>query len=124
MSATSVPPHGSAGPEVRAARAEDGDALARLADELGYPSSAAQIRARLELLRSRPDHWIGVAIDRAGAVLGWIHVGRAITLETGELAEILGLVVSSACRRAGVGRELVSAAERWCRQAGLARITV
>jgi GNAT superfamily N-acetyltransferase len=127
MSTTSIPEssrHDSAGPEVRAAHVEDAHALARLADELGYPTSAAQIRARLERLRPRPEHWIGVAIDRAGAVLGWIHVARAIALETGEFAEILGLVVSNACRRTGVGRELVSAAERWCRQAGLARITV
>ena len=115
---------GGAGLEVRTPRAEDAVTLARLASELGYPSSAEQIRARLEQLSSRADHWVGVATDHAGAMLGWIHVGRSITLETGEFAEIFGLVVASEARRGGVGRRLVRAAEEWTRSVGFERITV
>ena len=115
---------GGAGFEVRTARAEDAVALARLATELGYPSHAEQIRVRLEALSSRADHWVGVATDQAGEVLGWIHVGRSVTLESGEFAEILGLVVASGARRAGVGRRLARAAEEWTRSAGFGRITV
>jgi GNAT superfamily N-acetyltransferase len=115
---------GGAGSEVRTPRAEDAAALACLASELGYPSTAEQMRVRLERLSSRVDHWVGVSTDRAGAMLGWIHVGRSITLETGEFAEIFGLVVASVARRAGVGRRLVQAAEEWTRSTGLERITV
>jgi GNAT superfamily N-acetyltransferase len=117
-------PKGGDGFEVRTPRAEDAVALARLGSELGYPNSADQMSVRLEQLSARVDHWVGVATDRAGGALGWIHVGRSVTLETGEYAEIFGLVVASVARRGGLGRRLVRAAEEWARSAGFERITV
>lgn len=45
-------------------------------------------------------------------------------LESGERAELVGLVVRSDARRIGVGKALVLAAEHWASAQGLQTITV
>ena len=51
-------------------------------------------------------------------------VERHCSLESGEQAELAGLVVSSDARRLGVGRALVAAAEAWTRAAGFPTLRV
>jgi len=118
--------------QIRGARQEDAAEIARLAGLLGYPSEARAMRERLEELLARPDQRIAVAAAASarepradGAALGgWVHVTRHIALESGQFAEILGLIVDPAARRAGVGRALVAEAERWARVHRLARLVV
>ena len=45
-------------------------------------------------------------------------------LESGESAELTGLVVASAARRLGVGSALVAAAEEWARANGFSSLRV
>ena len=108
---------------IRPADPHDAAELARLAAELGYPASAEAMRLRLQRLEGRDDAVL-VAAAADAPLLGWIHVGRRIALESGEGAEILGLVVGAAARRLGVGKQLVTAAEAWSRDRGLDRIVV
>jgi GNAT superfamily N-acetyltransferase len=118
--------------QICGARETDAAEIARLAGLLGYPSGAQAMHERLGELLARPDQHIAVvallsAPDRRadGARLGgWVHVARHITLESGEFAEILGLIVDPATRRAGVGRALVAETERWARVHQLARLIV
>lgn len=114
------------GIRVRPARDADAEELARLSGELGYPVEAAEMRQRLAALEARADHAVFVAERERPdeGMLGWIHVGCVILLESGESAEILGLVVDPGSRRSGTGRKLVAAAEAWGRARGLARIVV
>jgi GNAT superfamily N-acetyltransferase len=92
----------------------DVPALTALSSQLGYPTRADDLAQRLSRFLSRPDdHVILAALDDVSRVIGWIHVGRRESLETRPRAEILGLVVDGAFRRAGVGRALMSAAEEW-----------
>ena len=110
---------------IRAAGVTDAAELARLSAQLGYPCEPAAMRQRLERLTARADHAVLVASIDAGALLaGWVHVGAGLWLESGECAEILGLVVDTAARRGGVGRRLIGAAEQWSRAAGFERIVV
>ena len=112
-------------PLLRTAAAADAAELARLSAQLGYPCDAATMRQRLERLAARADHAVFVASTGERASLaGWVHVGVGLWLESGECAEILGLVVDPAARRGGVGRRLAAAAERWSCAAGFERIVV
>jgi GNAT superfamily N-acetyltransferase len=110
---------------VRPAEQDDANALARLAGELGYPSTPVKVLARLDRLRADPgSHAVFVAERAPGAVLGWLHVFVARRLETDCFAEIGGLVVSSGARSAGVGAALVARAERWALDHGLTTLRV
>ena len=65
-----------------------------------------------------------VAVIDGDAVIGWINLSEAHTLETEPRAEITGLVVDSNFRSAGAGRLLVERGEEWARQRGLRVIGV
>lgn len=109
---------------IRAARLQDAGDIAALCTELGYATSAAQMHSRLALLCNDNAHWVGVAEQLGARLLGWIHVARIFSLEAGEAAEILGLVVGAAARRRGIGKQLVETAQAWSGRLGLARIKV
>lgn len=109
---------------MRPARADDAPELARLAAELGYPTSIDIMRRRCSALEDRSDHVVFVAERSGGGLIGWAHVASTVTLESGESAELLGLVVDRTARRAGAGRRLVAAAEKWSRERGLERLVV
>jgi GNAT superfamily N-acetyltransferase len=103
------------------ASAADADALAALSGELGYPSTSAQILARLGALSE--DHRVWVArVD--GRVVGWIHayVARHVVLDP--YVEIGGLVVGEGERGQGIGPRLIGQACEWARELGCDRVGV
>lgn len=104
---------------IRSATPGDVPALTALSEQLGYPAVADEVASRLGRFLARPDvHAVLVATTDEAQVIGWIHIGRRESLETRPRAEILGLVVDRAVRRTGVGRVLMSAAERWAAEQG------
>jgi len=108
--------------QLRPARAGDADALARLAGELGYPTTPAQASARLVRLENTEGALI--VAEGGGEVVGWVHVFVSPAFETDPSAEIGGLVVAAERRGAGIGALLVRAAEDWGRARGFAEIRV
>jgi len=96
----------------------DAPAVARLATQLGYPSTAAQIERRFRALGESPDARALIAEGPDGAVLGWVHVYGTRHLESDATAEIGGLVVDEAARGQGVGSALMIAGEAWARERG------
>ena len=105
---------------IRHVAPNDAEALAALAGQLGYPSTPAEIEARLRLLHAHPDlHAVYVAEDPGGAVAGWLHVFVSAHLESDAFAEVGGLVVDERQRGGGVGEALVRQAEAWARERGL-----
>jgi GNAT superfamily N-acetyltransferase len=102
--------------------AADAERVAALSGELGYPSTAEEIEARLRAIEARPEARAFVAADAQGAILGWVHVYGRYHLESDRTAEIGGLVVASECRSRGVGRALMGAAESWAREHGFAQV--
>ena len=97
---------------------EDAASVARLATQLGYPSTAAQIERRFHALDESPDARALVAQSQDGTVLGWIHVYGTRHLESDPGAEIGGLVVDEAARGQGVGSALMTSAEAWAKERG------
>ena len=116
-----TPPN--AGPSIRAAERSDAGAIARLSTELGYPNSEEEIRARIARLLQSDAYFLVVA-EQGSEVIGWIAAERRLLLESGERAEIVGLIVTENARRVGTGQSLVSAAEQWARQHGLDSMAV
>jgi GNAT superfamily N-acetyltransferase len=108
---------------IRAARWEDGDRLAALSGELGYPMSAEEAVQRLADLEAHGDHALLVAED-GGRVAGWIQVSLPRIFETPKSAEIAGLIVDAAARGRGIGRGLVEAAAAWAEARGCVAVRV
>ena len=106
---------------IEIARAADAEALAALAGQLGYPSSAAQITGRLAEFDA--DHRVWVARFE-GAVLGWIHAYVARYLVLDPFVEIGGLIVADGARGQGVGPRLIEEACTWARALGCDRVGV
>ena len=109
--------------EIRNARMSDAEAIARLSDQLGYPTSIRQSERRLVAVLSSSDHAVLVACLHA-TVVGWIHVFRAPRIESEPFAEIGGFVVAESHRRRGIGRCLLAAAEKWALESGFKKLRV
>ena len=104
-------------------RIEDAAAIARLSGELGYASDADLTARMLGQMNASPNYRVMVARS-ADALLGWVAVEHRLSLESGDSAELTGLVVTAAARQRGVGRALVAAAEAWARGRGFSVLRV
>ena len=102
---------------VRPAIPADAEALSALCGELGYPSTAAQIRDRLRFLDD-PERTLLVA-GPAGRPAGFIDVHVQRVVEQDPYAEVGGLVVAAGQRGVGLGAALLAAAAAWGREQGL-----
>jgi predicted N-acetyltransferase YhbS len=108
---------------LRPATLSDAAAISRLTTELGYPSTVDEITQRLDVLLGADTRFLLVA-EQASGVVGWIAAERRLLLESGERAEIVGLIVGAVARRSGIGGALVQAAEGWAVERGLRVISV
>ena len=108
---------------LRPARPEDAAGIAALATELGYPARDDEMKRRIErLLRS--DAYFLVVAEQDARLIGWVAAERRLLLESGERAEIVGLIVTADARRSGTGLALVKAAEEWAAEQGMQTISV
>jgi GNAT superfamily N-acetyltransferase len=109
--------------QIRPPRAADAEQLGALNRELGYATEIAELVSRIDRLSGLEEHFVAVAeID--GTVVGWVQAEHRFSMESGDKAELVGLIVGAAARRSGVGRLLVQAAENWARDRGLQSMVV
>ena len=109
---------------LRPAVPDDARPVAAMAGELGYPTDPGVMRARLEVVASKPDELALVAESMARRLVGWVHVFSAIRLESPPYAEIGGLVVTAPARNSGIGQALLASAEAWARDRGFADMRI
>jgi len=103
---------------IRAARFSDAPRIASLAGQLGYPSTAKQVTARLEGILGQAEHVVFVAERGGGEIAGYVDVFLFRTAASDVRAEIGGLVVDEASRSQNIGRMLMARAEDWAREKG------
>jgi GNAT superfamily N-acetyltransferase len=110
--------------KIRRAKAADAPSLAELAGQLGYPSTAGQLRQRLRAIQPASQNAIFVADSSKDGVIGWLHVSKEPLLESEIRAEVNGLVVADGQRSLGAGALLIEAAEDWARKHGCKSMSV
>jgi ribosomal protein S18 acetylase RimI-like enzyme len=109
---------------IRAAEMNDAAALAQLMCELGYETSAAEMRQRLESILSdaRCRTFIGEIDNQICGMVGTLtHVSHEHNDPSGK---IIALLVSKELRRSGIGRALVAAAEKDFANRGVRRVSL
>lgn len=109
---------------LRPVTADDAAVVARLLTELGHPTHAADIPARLAAVQHEGGAAL-LAVDATDDPLGLLCLSKHAVLHSpGPVAYITALVTTRAARRRGVGRLLVSAAREWARRHGCVRLSV
>lgn len=111
-------------PFIRPAERSDTAEITRLCEALGYPVTLADIETRLDTLGATGRHFIAVAPGEGSVLCGWVAAEHRVLLESGERAEIVGLVVDNTLRRKGFGKSLVSSVETWAAKRGLSEVFV
>ncbi|MEW6262444.1 MAG: GNAT family N-acetyltransferase [Thermodesulfobacteriota bacterium] len=109
---------------IRGATENDARSIAKLARELGYTATAKTMRRRIRAILASSADFLIVAVDSSAGVIGWLQAHAAQVVESGFRVEILGLIVSTTTRRRGVGRSLVTKAERWAKSISAEAIVV
>jgi GNAT superfamily N-acetyltransferase len=110
--------------QIRKALTHDTKEIARLCGQLGYSDDEAVVRERLKAIDSDPKHAVFVAESDSKSIAGWIHVLPRFLLISRPVAEIGGVVVDERQRRKGIGRALMSHAEKWAKENGYEGIIV
>lgn len=109
---------------LREATPADARTIARLLTELGHPTDAADVPARLAAVLGEGGAVL-LAVDAGDAPLGLLCLAsHAVLHAPGPVAYITALVTAAPARRRGVGRALVAAAGQWARRRGCVRLTV
>ena len=83
-----------------------------LLTQLGYEMTEAELERRFDEVSLAPEHSLFVA-EAAGRVVGLMHVFARPALENPREAVVQAIVVDEAFRDIGIGRHLMTAAERW-----------
>ena len=96
---------------IRRAAIDDAPAIAILTGQLGYPVDADEQARRLSLVLASERDAVFVAVDDDDRPVGWTHIQQRLMLEGSDQALIAGLVVDEEHRSAGLGLDLLAAAE-------------
>ena len=100
-----------AGIVISTASADDSEAIARLVSDLGYATSARQMRQRLVSISRDEDYETLVARDD-GKVVGFVGTRIGHRYEDDErYGQVMALAVAIERQRRGIGRMLMTAAE-------------
>lgn len=108
---------------VRPATPADAERFATLLTEEGYPAGPSDLAARIERF-SGPDARV-LAAEASGEVIGFIAFHVLPRFETDErFARIIALVVDPGVRERGIGRQLMTEAEKVAVEAGASFLEV
>ena len=104
---------------IRDAVVDDVPELTMLMNELGYPTTKAEMQARFERILPHPDYKTIVAVA-GGQVAGIAGLFRGLYYEkNGMYMRVLAFVVKQSNRRQGIGELLMQASETWAAEQGL-----
>src|SRR5438270_1323476 len=109
---------------IRSATADDAPALSRLLGQLGHPSDASEIPARLKNMEARLGTTVLVG-EENGRVVSCVTVHLFYALHASEpTAWLTAVVVDEDVRGRGIGSAMIKRAEVWAIQHGALRIAL
>lgn len=95
---------------------EDLTELANLTTELGYPTTALEMQARMQVISIQPGYKTVVAVSNT-QIVGYMGMSKQYLWEqNGHFVRIQALVVKNGVRRMGIGQKLIEHAEDWAKQ--------
>lgn len=104
--------------KIREAKLTDTLILAQLMTQLGYPTTADEMKQRLEIILQKDDYQTFVVVTD-GAIMGVIGMLKIYLWELNmPVIKIQALVVAQEHRGAGVGKCLIEAASSWAKEQG------
>jgi GNAT superfamily N-acetyltransferase len=104
---------------LRAATADDAERIASLFTDEGYPAGPSDIVERLGRFDSK--HSRVIVADHGGEVLGFVAIHALPRFEHSDrIVRIMALVVDAGVRERGIGRLLMTEAERIGQELGAA----
>src|SRR5437667_1502583 len=109
---------------IHLARCADSERMARLATQLDYPSTIAEVRRRLGRILKQPSHAVFLAEKSDVGVVGWAHVFVHALVESDTFAEVGGLVVDECERGQGIGNRFMKKIESWARARGAKNVSL
>ena len=106
---------------IREAMITDAVAICHISSkDLGYECEESFVKDRLEQLDSSRE--IVFVAEADGKVAGYVHAEVYNLLYFESMVNILGLAVSSDCRRQGAGKALMNRVEVWAKELGIKEI--
>jgi GNAT superfamily N-acetyltransferase len=108
---------------IRRMTAGDVEAVQGLLSQLGYQMDPQEVRRRYNAVARSGDHEVIVA-EQSGQIIAFCHVYARPALDKPPEAVVQALVVDQASRSAGVGKNMMIAAEKWATDRGFASIAL
>jgi ribosomal protein S18 acetylase RimI-like enzyme len=109
---------------IRAVEMNDAAATAQLMDELGYETTTSEMQMRLQRIANDERLRTFVAVCD-GKVCGMISTLTYPSIEHDDFSgRIVALVIKSSMRRRGIGRALITLAEKDFAQRGIRRVAL
>lgn len=103
---------------IRKCTSEDADQIYELnRNEMGYDYPIAETRRQIKKLLSSKHDMIYVVVLE-GSVVGYVHANDYNLIYAPPMKNIMGIAVSSKCKRAGIGKALLAAVEKWAKADG------
>ena len=110
--------------QIRAGRLNDAAAMAGLMQQLGYPTTLAEMLERLRTILAQAEYATLVA-ECEGRVVGIIGLRLGHYYEhTGQYGQILALVVDQQYRGQQIGATLIATGEQWLCERGARAVIV
>ena len=109
---------------IRSPKTSDADAIVPLLAELGYPTTSEEVVSRLDRL-AKAESCLVLVAEKDNEVVGLITCHMFASIHSTEpVAWLTTLVVHDETQGIGIGRELVTAVEKWARENGAVRISL
>ena len=108
---------------IRAMAPNDIPAARMLLSQLGYELNTNEVERRYNAVRERGDHPVFVA-EEDGRIIGLLHLYERPAFDKPPEVIVQAIAVDQTLRRTGIGKTIMSMAERWALERGYSSIAL